>query len=72
MKVLVGTFNQEKALVEAFSVIVQLHRLIDDPDSVALNGQPSSYSIYFEELCKYSDAKVQFTGTDIRMNWVSS
>ena len=42
------------------------------PDSVALNGQPSSYSIYFEELCKYSDAKVQFTGTDIRMNWVSS
>ena len=42
------------------------------PDSVALNGQPSSYSIYFEELCKYSDAKVQFTGTDISMNWVSS
>ena len=27
MKVLVGTFNQEKALVGAFSVIVQLHRL---------------------------------------------
>ena len=22
------------------------------PDSVALNGQQSSYSIYFEELCK--------------------
>ena len=29
MKALVGAFNQEKALVEAFSVIVQLHRLID-------------------------------------------
>ena len=29
MKVLVGAFNKEKALVGAFSVIVQLHRLID-------------------------------------------
>ena len=29
VKALVGTFNQEKALVGAFSVIVQLHRLID-------------------------------------------
>ena len=29
MKVPVGAFNQEKALVGAFSVIVQLHRLID-------------------------------------------
>ena len=29
MKALVGVFNQEKALVGAFSVIVQLHRLID-------------------------------------------
>ena len=29
MKALVGTFNQEKALVGAISVIVQLHRLID-------------------------------------------
>ena len=28
MKALVGTINQEKALVGAFSVIVQLHRLI--------------------------------------------
>ena len=27
VKALVGTFNQEKALVEAFSVIVQLCRL---------------------------------------------
>ena len=26
---LVGAFNQEKALVGAFSVIVQLHRLVD-------------------------------------------
>ena len=29
MKALVCAFNQEKALVEAFFVIVQLHRLID-------------------------------------------
>ena len=29
VKALVGTFNQEKALVGAVSVIVQLHRLID-------------------------------------------
>ena len=28
MKVLVGAFNQEKALVGAFSMIVQLHRFI--------------------------------------------
>ena len=28
MKALVGAFNQEKALVGAFSVIIQLHRLI--------------------------------------------
>ena len=29
VKALVGAFNQEKALVGAFSVIVQLHGLID-------------------------------------------
>ena len=29
VKALVGAFNQEKALVGAFSVNVQLHRLID-------------------------------------------
>ena len=29
VKALVGAFNQEKALVGAFSVIVQLDRLID-------------------------------------------
>ena len=29
VKALVGAFNQEKALLGAFSVIVQLHRLID-------------------------------------------
>ena len=28
MKVVIAAFNQEKALVGAFSVIVQLHRLI--------------------------------------------
>ena len=28
MKALEGAFNQEKALVEAFSMIVQLHQLI--------------------------------------------
>jgi len=29
VKVLVGALNQEKALVGAFSVIVQIYRLID-------------------------------------------
>ena len=29
MKAVVAAFNQEKALVGAFSVIVQFHRLID-------------------------------------------
>ena len=29
MKAVVAAFNQEKALVGAFSVIVQIHRLID-------------------------------------------
>ena len=29
VKAVVAAFNQEKALVGAFSVIVQLHRLID-------------------------------------------
>ena len=29
VKVVVAAFNQEKVLVGAFSVIVQLHRLID-------------------------------------------
>ena len=29
VKAVVGAFNQEKALVGAFFVIVQLHRLID-------------------------------------------
>ena len=29
MKVVVAVFNQEKALVGAYSVIIQLHRLID-------------------------------------------
>ena len=29
MKAVVAAFNQERALVGAFSVIVQLHRLID-------------------------------------------
>ena len=34
MKALVGAFNQEKALVGAFSVIVQLHRLIVNRSSL--------------------------------------
>ena len=38
MKALVDTFNQEKALVGAFSVIVQLHRLIDLRHYSPLNG----------------------------------
>ena len=46
MKALVGAFNQEKALVGAFSVIVQLHRLIvystipDDEAAVDGDGVP--------------------------------
>ena len=78
MKAVVAAFNQEKALSRGLLCDCTTDCETDgsicgtNPDSVALNGQPSSYSIYFEELCKYSDAKVQFTGTDIRMNWVSS
>ena len=34
MKAVVAAFNQEKALVGAFSVIVQLHRLIVNSTSV--------------------------------------
>ena len=41
MKALVGAFNQEKALVGAFSVIVQLHRLIDW----------RLYSLHYREQC---------------------
>ena len=36
MKALVGAFNQEKALIGAFSVIVQLYRLID-PSTLQLS-----------------------------------
>ena len=46
MKALVGAFNQEKALVGAFSVIVQLHRLTD----LRHYFKPSNYApttIYF-------------------------
>ena len=35
MKAIVGAFNQEKALVGAFSVIAQLHRLIVYSTSVS-------------------------------------
>ena len=38
MKAVVAAFNQEKALVGAFSVIVQLHRLIDLRHYPALSG----------------------------------
>ena len=38
MKALVGTFNQEKALVGAFSVIVQLRRLIANSSSCGGGG----------------------------------
>ena len=39
MKALVGAFNQEKALVGAFFVIVQLHRLIVYSTSLVINDQ---------------------------------
>ena len=44
VKALVGAFNQEKALVEAFSMIVQLHRLIVYSTSSKLlgTGRPST------------------------------
>ena len=38
MKAVVGTFNQEKALVGAFSVIVQLHRLIGYSTTAAVSA----------------------------------
>ena len=41
MKAVVAAFNQEKALLGAFSVIVQLHRLID------LRHYLIPHSIYF-------------------------
>ena len=40
MKAVVAAFNQEKALVGAFSVIVQLHRLI--VFSTSPGGEPIS------------------------------
>ena len=44
MKVVVAAFYQEKALVEAFSVIVQLHRLINlRHDSCDTTSIPCSY-----------------------------
>ena len=41
MKAVVAAFNQEKALVGAFSVIVQLHRLIDLRHYIKYGGQRS-------------------------------
>ena len=66
VKALVGAFNQGKALVGAFSVIVQLHRLIDlqhyyrliSPDCAAIAGMArpwlalfSSWSVLLYILC---------------------
>ena len=40
VKAVVAAFNQEKALVGAFSVIVQLHRLIVNNTDQVNQGQP--------------------------------
>ena len=44
MKALVGAFNQEKALVGAFSVIIQLHRLIDLRHYSPSTGEPVTHN----------------------------
>ena len=46
MKALVGAFNQEKALVGAFSVIVQLHLLIVYTVLVLLQLLPPSLPLH--------------------------
>ena len=43
VKAIVAAFNQKKALVGAFSVVVQLHQLI--VYSTNLNTQPLSFTV---------------------------
>ena len=58
VKALVGTFNQEKALEGAFSVIVQLHRLIGYSTSLVLhNGYNSRWYIGNTELHDHTDTE---------------
>ena len=45
MKAVVAAFNQEKALVGAFSVIVLLHRLIDNTDLDTDGGEDAEVSL---------------------------
>ena len=50
MKALVGAFNQEKALVGAFSVIVQLHRLIDLRHYIFVNVYSRKYQLTMQQI----------------------
>ena len=45
MKAVVAAFNQEKALVGAFSVIIQLHRLIDLRHYLINNKQIGNWKV---------------------------
>ena len=59
MKALVGAFNQEKALVWAFSVIVQLPRLIVHSTTLLLLA-----SLHSEHDCELN---VEQVGTKVRL-----
>ena len=50
VKALVGAFNQEKALVGAFSVIVQLHRLIDLRHYIFVNVYSRKYQLTMQQI----------------------
>ena len=57
MKALVGAFNQEKALVGAFSVIVQLSRLIDLRHDQNIKSQNYLFEIVEKSCDKWSKKK---------------
>ena len=62
MKALVGAFNQEKALVGAFSVIVQLHRLTFAALLYSLAADPTPHTPDCTALAYYlEDANFTFT-----------
>ena len=61
MKAVVAAFDQEKALVGAFSVIVQLHRLIDLRQD---NPVQNSYREYYQ--------RVHWLPVGIKTTWIFS
>ena len=75
MKALVGTFNQEKALVGAFSVIVQLHRLIvystipEAPGGPALGQQRGAAGGGGGGSCSNSGPNHSFGGQQFLVSW---